>query len=120
MLAFRENNMFISHFIEQVIEKGGNMANLTKGQLIEKIAQTEGYSALQAEIAVNTIFDEMSKALQENKRVEVRGFGTFEIREYQSYVGRNPKTGELVNVNEKRAPFFKSGKSLRAILNHPA
>ena len=94
------------------------MSNLTKGQLIEKIAQLEGYTAWQAEVAVNTIFDEMSRALKENKRVEVRGFGTFEVREYQPYTGRNPKTGDLVDVAEKRAPFFKSGKALKAILNN--
>ena len=94
------------------------MSNLTKGQLIEKIAQLEGYTTWQAEIAVNTIFDEMSRALKDNKRVEVRGFGTFEVREYQPYTGRNPKTGDLVPVAEKRAPFFKSGKALKAILNN--
>ena len=90
---------------------------MTKGQLIERISQLENCTSMQAEIAVNTIFQAMREALEGNKRVEIRGFGTFEVRDYQAYTGRNPKTGDRVNVPPKRAPFFKAGKTLKQKLN---
>lgn len=86
---------------------------MTKGELIDIIAQREGYNLKKAEIVVNTIFDAMSDALVRGERVEIRGFGSFEVREYESYRGRNPKTGAEVFVRAKRAPFFKTGKELR-------
>ena len=90
---------------------------MTKGQLIERIARSGYCSTTQAEVVVNTIFLAMKEALENDKRVEVRGFGTFEVREYPAYVGRNPKTGAQVNVPPKKAPFFKAGKSLKQELN---
>ncbi len=89
---------------------------ITKGQLIEEIV-SKGYSLREAEVAVHQVFDVMSEALKNHQRVEIRGFGSFEVREYQSYVGRNPKTGEKVAVNPKYAPFFKPGKTLKQKLN---
>jgi integration host factor subunit beta len=89
---------------------------VTKGKLIETIVEM-GYSLKEAEVAVNQVFDCMSEALKNHQRVEIRGFGSFEVREYQSYVGRNPKTGEKVAVNPKYAPFFKPGKTLKLKLN---
>jgi integration host factor subunit beta len=71
-----------------------------------------------AEYVVDLIFDEMSRALLEGKRIEIRGFGAFSIREYKSYVGRNPKTGEKVSVPPKKLPFFKVGKELRERVDH--
>ena len=90
---------------------------MTKGRLIELIARSGSCNAAQAEIVVNTIFLAMKEALENNQRVEVRGFGTFEVRDYPKYVGRNPKTGAKVNVPPKKAPFFKAGKSLKQELN---
>ena len=90
---------------------------MTKGQLIERIARLGYCSTTQAEVVVNTIFLAMKEALENDKRVEVRGFGTFEVREYPAYVGRNPKTGAQVSVPPKKAPFFKAGKSLKQKLN---
>ena len=90
---------------------------MTKGQLIERISQLENCTTNQAEIAVNTIFHAMREALEDNQRVEIRGFGTFEVRDYQAYTGRNPKTGDRVSVPPKRAPFFKAGKTLKQKLN---
>ena len=91
----------------------------TKGKLIEEVArQLEGQrNYVRAELIVNTIFKTMSEALKENNRVEIRGFGTFEVRAYRPYVGRNPKTGESVDVHSKRSPFFKAGKLIREELN---
>lgn len=86
---------------------------MTKGELIERIAQDERINMKKAEIVVNTIFEVMTDALVRGDRVEVRGFGSFEVRQYNAYKGRNPKTGEEVMVEAKKAPFFKTGKELR-------
>ncbi|MSP71925.1 MAG: integration host factor subunit beta [Myxococcales bacterium] len=86
---------------------------MTKGELIDMVASQDGFSLKMAEIVVNTIFDSMAEALRKGERVEIRGFGSFEVREYNGYRGRNPKTGAEVQVRAKRAPFFKTGKELR-------
>ncbi len=90
---------------------------MTKGELIEHIAETHGFNLKKAETVVNTIFDAMSRALIEGNRVEIRGFGSFEVRQYEPYTGRNPKTGAEVKVAAKKAPFFKTGKELRERVN---
>ncbi len=90
---------------------------MTKGQLIEHIAEQDGFNLRKAEIVVNTIFDAMADALKQGERVEIRGFGSFEVRHYNAYRGRNPKTGEEVFVRAKKAPFFKTGKELRERVN---
>jgi integration host factor subunit beta len=66
---------------------------------------------------VNTFFDSMKEALKNGDRIEIRGFGSFKIKEYEGYVGRNPRTGEKVDVKPKRLPFFRVGKELREYLN---
>jgi integration host factor subunit beta len=65
----------------------------------------------------STVFENITSALEEGDRVELRGFGTFSIKERGSRVGRNPRSGELVNVAAKRLPYFKTGKQLREKLN---
>ena len=90
---------------------------MTKGELIETIAQHQDFNLKKAELVVNTIFDSMSEALRSGDRVEIRGFGSFEVREYGAYTGRNPKTGDEVEVAAKKAPFFKTGKELRERVN---
>ena len=92
---------------------------MTKGDLIEELAvdKSNQLNLKRAEIVVNTIFDVMSEALQRGDRVEIRGFGSFEVRNYGSYTGRNPKTNEKVEVAAKKAPFFKTGKELRERVN---
>ena len=70
-----------------------------------------------AEEIVDRVFDTMSKALIKGDRIEIRGFGAFSVREYEGYVGRNPKTGDKITVAGKRLPFFKCGKELRERLN---
>ena len=90
---------------------------MTKGELIDIISQRPGLNLKRAELVVNTIFDSMSNALMSGERVEIRGFGSFEVRHYNAYKGRNPKTGEEVFVNSKKAPFFKTGKKLRERVN---
>lgn len=89
---------------------------MTRSELIEQMAKKMSIQSKQAEELVELIFDEMIRALLENRRIEIRGFGTLVNREYEGYTGRNPKTGELVRVAPKRVPFFKVGKELRTLV----
>jgi len=86
---------------------------MNKSQLIEALAKAENLALKKAEEIVNTVFGDMETALIEGQRVEIRGFGSFKIKHYQGYKGRNPKTGEVINVAEKKLPFFKVGKELK-------
>jgi integration host factor subunit beta len=90
---------------------------MNKAELIQELV-TEGHVTQKvAKIVVDTIFEEMKQALVDGKRIEIRGFGSFSMRSYDGYEGRNPKTGELVKVAPKRLPFFKVGKELRERIN---
>lgn len=88
---------------------------MTKSDLIERVAlKSEGkISRSEAEVIVNTIFESMCEALVEGERIEIRGFGSFSVKERDAREGRNPKTGEVVTVAPKRVPFFKVGKELK-------
>jgi integration host factor subunit beta len=90
---------------------------MTKSDLIERLCQEQKLPKGKAELLVNTIFDCLEQALRRGERIEIRGFGSFEIREYKAYRGRNPKTGVPVSVREKRLPFFKVGKELKERVN---
>jgi integration host factor subunit beta len=90
---------------------------VTKSELIERISETLRLPNGKAEQIVNTVFDSMVKALQDGEGIEIRGFGSFTVREYKAYEGRNPRTGETVHVAPKRLPFFKVGKDLRERVN---
>ena len=90
---------------------------VTKSELIERISETLRLPNGRAEQIVNTVFDSMVKALQDGEGIEIRGFGSFTVREYKAYEGRNPRTGETVHVAPKRLPFFKVGKDLRERVN---
>ncbi len=89
---------------------------MTKAELVEKISEKMGITRVKAETVVNTIFDCMIESLMEDHRIEIRGFGTFVNRKYTSRKGRNPRTGELIKVEEDKRPFFKVGKELREAL----
>jgi integration host factor subunit beta len=91
---------------------------MIKSELIEKISEANP-NLLQRDIEkiVNVIFDEITDALARGERVELRGFGAFSIKHRPSRTGRNPRTGETVDVEEKYVPFFKTGKELRERLN---
>jgi len=86
---------------------------VNKSQLIEALSQETGLSRANAEFIVNEVFQAMTEALAQGEGVEIRGFGSFSIREYEAYEGRNPKTGEKIKVPPKKLPFFKVGKDLR-------
>ena len=93
---------------------------MTKAELINQIAEKAGITRVKAEIVVNTIFDSMVDALKRNDRIEIRGFGSFVNRHYDAYQGRNPRTGEIINVHDKKLPFFKVGKELKEAVNQSA
>jgi integration host factor subunit beta len=86
---------------------------MNKSELIEALATQKGISFKKAEEIVNSIFDTMTQALVEGDRIEIRGFGSFVVRDYESYTGRNPKTGDPIEVKPKKLPFFKVGKELK-------
>lgn len=86
---------------------------MNKSQLIEAVAKAEGFTIKKAELVVNTLFENMTEALVQNERIEIRGFGSFKVKSYEGYQGRNPKTGEIIEVTEKKLPFFKVGKELK-------
>ena len=86
---------------------------MTKSQLIEAVSDRIDVPRKRAEDVVNAVFDAMKDALLEDQRIEVRGFGSFTIREYKAKKGRNPRTGAQVQVDEKKSVHFKPGKELR-------
>jgi len=92
-------------------------SGMTKSELIEAIAARGELTKARAEMAVNCVFDAMTEALQKGEGIEIRGFGSFTVRPYKPYDGRNPRTGQPVPVPAKRLPFFKVGKELKELVN---
>lgn len=86
---------------------------MNKSEMIEALAVKKGLSFKKAEEIINTIFEAMTDALLSGDRIEIRGFGSFVVNEYKAYTGRNPKTGESIEVKPKKLPFFKVGKELK-------
>ncbi|HYA40843.1 MAG TPA: HU family DNA-binding protein [Syntrophobacteraceae bacterium] len=93
---------------------------MTKSELIEALAKAEGITLKSAEIAINVAFQSMEQALVGSDRLEIRGFGSFKVKDYDGYKGRNPKTGALIEVASKKLPFFKVGKELKERVNGAA
>ena len=90
---------------------------MNKSELIKVLADDCSLAAEESTMVVNVFFDSMKQALTENNRVEIRGLGSFKLKEYEGYVGRNPKTGKSVTVAPKKLPFFRAGKELKEYLN---
>ena len=90
---------------------------MNKSELVKALADQANISLDEATLVVNTFVDSMKDSLLEGGRVENRGFGSFKVKEYGSYAGRNPRTGEKVAVEPKRLPFFRAGKELKEYLN---
>ena len=86
---------------------------MNKAELATEVSKKAKVSHKVAKVVVDAVFEEMVKALRRGDRVEIRGFGSFVIRNYGSYQGRNPKTGETVSVAPKKLPYFKVGKELK-------
>ncbi len=90
---------------------------MTKSDLIDVLCETQKIPKGRAEQLVQVVFESMEGALKRGERIEIRGFGSFELRSYRPYEGRNPRTGVRVSVQPKRLPFFKVGKELKERVN---
>jgi len=90
---------------------------MTRSELIEALSQRMHLPPGQAEVIIRKVFKAMESSLARGSRIEIRGFGSFEVREYKGYTGRNPRTGAKVAVKPKKLPFFKVGKDLREMIN---
>ncbi len=90
---------------------------MNKSELIEELSMRMAIHPKKAENMVNTILNSMIEAMKNSRRVEIRGFGSFVMRDYKPYIGRNPKSGEKIQVQHKTLPFFKSGKDMRDRVN---
>jgi integration host factor subunit beta len=90
---------------------------MTKAELIERVAVATDVTKKQAETIVDTIFEAINRALKQGQKIELRGFGSFRLRERGARIGRNPKTGVKVNVPAKKIPYFKPGKELKELIN---
>ena len=92
---------------------------MTKSELIEQLSiNNEQLNKRESELIVNTIFDSIGGELMQGGRVEIRGFGSFTIRSRDAREARNPKSGDVVMIPEKKTPFFKTGKELRERVNN--
>ena len=94
---------------------------MTKADLIEEISHAAELSRKDSELIVETVFESIVRSLKSSDKIEIRGFGSFRTRERKSRIGRNPKTGERVEVPAKKIPYFKPSKELKDVVNaHPA
>src|SRR5207244_8994642 len=96
----------------------GRQSDMTKSELIDAMAARSELTKARAELVVNCVFDTMTDALERGEGIEIRGFGSFTVRPYKPYSGRNPRTGAPVPVPAKRLPFFKVGKELKELVNN--
>jgi len=95
-------------------------STLTKADLIDEVLNVTELPRKESETIVETIFDNIIAALQKGEKIEIRGFGSFRTRERRGRVGRNPKTGEKVEVKAKKIPYFKPSKELKDFVNNAA
>jgi integration host factor subunit beta len=90
---------------------------MTKADLVEEVSRVTELTRKDSEVIVDTLFESVIKALRDGDKLEVRGFGSFRVRQRNARVGRNPKTGEKVEVPAKRVPYFKPSKELKDLIN---
>ncbi len=93
---------------------------MKKAELITKVSEKQNIPLKVAKVIVDGIFDGMIQSMEKGERIEIRGFGSFVVRHYGGYKGRNPKTGQLVDVAPKKLPFFKVGRELKEMVNRGA
>jgi integration host factor subunit beta len=94
-----------------------NAGVMTKAELVDEVARVVQLTKKQAETIVNIVFDSIVESLRAGQKIELRGFGSFRLRSRKSRTGRNPKTGEKVEVPSKKIPYFKPGKELKELIN---
>ena len=97
-----------------------NAGVMTKAELVDEVARVVQLTKKQAETIVNIVFDSIVESLRAGEKIELRGFGSFRLRSRKSRTGRNPKTGEKVDVPSKKIPYFKPGKELKELINREA
>jgi integration host factor subunit beta len=95
----------------------GKTGVMTKAELVDEVASVVQLTKKQAETIVNIVFDSIVESLRSGQKIELRGFGSFRLRNRKSRTGRNPKTGEKVEVPSKKIPYFKPGKELKELIN---
>jgi len=100
--------------VHKLTSQGGLM---NKAKLIEKVSERVRIPSKAAKVVVDTIFDTMKESLEKGEGIEIRGFGSFVVRNYGAYKGRNPKTGEIVDVAPKKHPYFRVGKEMKKLVN---
>ena len=91
---------------------------MNRSDLAKQLSTKSNVTKKRANDVVNLVFDSLTDALMDDGRIEIRGFGSFMVREYDSYTGRNPRTGHNIEVSPKRMPFFKVGKDLKERINN--
>ncbi len=92
-------------------------ASMTKAELVEEVSRASDLTKKHSEVIVDTVFETIKDALRRGEKIELRGFGSFRLRRRDSRRGRNPKTGDRVDVPPKRVPYFKPGKELKDRIN---
>src|SRR5512138_3949283 len=110
----REDPLDYQSESERTESKAGVM---TKAELVDEVARVVQLTKKQAETIVNIVFDSIVDSLRAGQKIELRGFGSFRLRNRKSRTGRNPKTGEKVEVPSKKIPYFKPGKELKELIN---
>jgi integration host factor subunit beta len=93
---------------------------MTKADLVEEVSRVTELTRKDSEVIVDTLFESVIKALKAGDKLEVRGFGSFRVRQRNARVGRNPKTGDKVEVPAKRVPYFKPSKEMKDLINDGA
>ncbi len=95
----------------------GERVTMTKAELVEEVSRVSDLTKKHSEVIVDTVFQSIISALQRGEKIELRGFGSFRLRQREPRKGRNPKTGDRVDVPPKRVPYFKPGKELKDLIN---
>ncbi len=101
------------------VTKGADMTNgsMTKAELVEEVSRVSDLTKKHSEVIVDTVFKSIIDALHRGEKIELRGFGSFRLRRREPRKGRNPKTGDKVDVPPKKVPYFKPGKELKELIN---
>src|SRR6476660_4283156 len=106
------------HQTQHLLNVRGREGVMTKADLIDEVSRLAELTRKDSEVIVETIFDSVVRSLRAGDKIEIRGFGSFRTRQRRPRVGRNPKTGERVEVPAKKIPFFKPSKELKDLVNH--
>jgi integration host factor subunit beta len=115
--SYKGSFFFTLSGAKSVYAVSGGLKDMTKADLVEKVTGLGDLTRRDGEVIVETIFGSVIGALQSGDKIEIRGFGSFRIRQRNSRIGRNPKTGDRVEVPAKRVPYFKPSKELRDLVN---